>query len=73
MVDLWLFTKGIEAQFEFYLQVFVIDGYPVDRLFYDEAILRVRHCSVSDCFFEVSDNYFVVTECAPCSQEVRAL
>ena len=30
------------------------DGCSVDRLLDDESILRVRHCSVSDCFFEIS-------------------
>ena len=67
------FWSKVPPSFEFYLHIFIADGYPVDRLFYDESILRVRHCSVFDCFFKVSDNYFVVTECAPCSQEVRAL
>mgnify|MGYP007112763984 FL=1 len=30
--------------FEFYLHIFIADGYPIDRLFDDEAVLRVRHC-----------------------------
>lgn len=30
--------------FEFYLHIFIADGYPIDRLLDDEAILRVRHC-----------------------------
>ena len=43
------------------------DGYSVDHLLDDEAVLRVRHCSVSDRIFEVSDNYFVVMKCSLCS------
>lgn len=30
--------------FEFYLHIFIADGYLIDRLLDDEAILRVRHC-----------------------------
>lgn len=30
--------------FEFYLHIFIADGYPIDRLLDDEAVLRVRHC-----------------------------
>lgn len=35
---------NVTTAFEFYLHIFIADGYPIDRLLDDEAILRVRHC-----------------------------
>lgn len=40
----YIFPVECHPAFEFFLHIFIVDGYPIDRLLDDEAILRVWHC-----------------------------
>ena len=40
----YIFPVEGRPAFELYLHIFIADGYHIDHLFDDEAILYTRHC-----------------------------